>query len=162
MKWQICRNCGLLHKPDNVCLLTKQQKDPSADFCSSYRQNLTTCEICRNATLEPQYVPDADQWHTLCANCADRLTSCAFCSFGKDCKFENDPDPMPKIVVQQTRTPMGIAQTQVKNPARVDKFCKNCRCWSTDLNLCAKSNGYCDRIDHIYQTPTWFQEIKKK
>lgn len=154
---QFCQSCGLLNKNENTCRLYNKKVSPSTDFCSRYTKDVVHCELCNNITMKPTYVPDGDNWHSFCTKCADTLSSCNFCKDGRLCEFESNPDPMPKVVVQQQRTPMGIMQSQVRNPAREEKFCYTCRCWSTDLKACGKQFGYCERINHIYEQPSWLK-----
>lgn len=151
--YRVCRRCILLEKSNDTCKILKQKVDPSADTCPRYAEHVYTCELCNSQTLEPQYIfEQPDTWHVLCGNCAEQLSSCHFCQGRQHCEFETNPDPMPKQVMRQVRTQMGIAQATVKNPDRIEKFCKTCRCYAEEE--CRKESGYCGNLDFIWKGKT--------
>lgn len=150
-----CSSCGLFNPRVSACALTNRKVNPTEDFCSSHQGEVIRCERCNSITLNATWAPDGNDWHVLCSECAAALSSCKFCRFGSECAFETDPDPLPRFITQTQRTPMGITQTQIRNPEREQKFCSTCRCGSPDG--CNKNNS-CSHLDSIYETPSWLKE----
>lgn len=157
----LCRTCGLFNTTESICRLTSKKVDPDESFCSRHRQTVYHCETCNNITLNPTWTQDGDTWRCYCSKCAEELNTCRFCRLGLICAFETDPDPLPKIITQQQRSPFGIQQTQTRNPAREEKFCMTCRCWSTDLQVCGKQLNYCCHLDHIFEEKKEEKEEEK-
>lgn len=156
---KFCKTCRLADLKQNICKLYGLKIDPQKDFCSKHKAEIGKCEICEGLTLKTFLVPDGTEWHELCVNCVNKINTCNFCRSGSVCAFETDPDPLPKQITQTQRSPMGVIQTQVRNPEREQKFCSTCRCWSVDLSKCNKSNdSSCSRMDFIYETPAWLED----
>ena len=75
-----------------------------------------------------------DDEKVICPNCHHSRSVCGSCIHSTTCLFETDPDPMPKVVVQQMRNGNTVIQQQVRNPAREEKFCKNCKCYNEEFH----------------------------
>lgn len=150
-----CQSCGLRNEKENVCRLYNRKVNPTIDFCSRHTQTIYHCELCNNITLKPTFIPDGNTWHCYCSKCSEQINGCNFCRLGPTCAFETDPDPLPKLITQQTRTPFGIQQTQIKNPCRIEKFCNSCSCWNAEEKVCYKQFGFCNNINHIFKEPDW-------
>lgn len=146
-----CQVCTLFNKNKNLCLLNNRVVNPATDYCSKLTREAIHCELCNNITLKPIFTSDGEQWHSFCSKCIESLSSCNFCHNANICEFETNPDSMPKVVIQQQRNPMGYMQTQIRNPAREEKFCHNCRCWSTEYQSCNRQFNYCGNIDHKFK-----------
>lgn len=152
-----CQSCKLFNSNGAVCRLTGRKVDPMTDFCSSRQGEIVQCELCRNITLKPTWTFGAGEWHGLCTECATkRLNTCFLCRNAPRCAFEQDPNPLPKFVIQQQRTPMGIMQAQVKNPARIEALCHRCPCWDEEKS-CMREYEYCNNLSHKWPNPD--QEI---
>lgn len=150
MKFEFCKTCGFRSNSKDTCLLTGRQVNPSTDYCSRHAKTVYHCELCNNITLKPIFTPEGENWHCYCSKCAETISGCRFCRLGSTCAFETDPDPLPKTITQQSRTPFGIQQTQTKNPARIEKFCSSCPCYNAEEKICYKQFGFCNHIDHIF------------
>ena len=139
-----CNTCGLHDPSQNICLLYKHQVDPNEDFCSKHKQ-VHRCERCNTITLTPIIEMEGDIVHLLCVQCASERSTCSFCSHNNGCSFENDPSPLPKVVMQTMQQGSMYMQTQVRNPERIRETCqKNCECFDTE-NGCLRQNNYCNK-----------------
>lgn len=138
-----CNSCGL-RTPNNFCALTNMSIDPNNDYCSKYKSTLFFCDVCGAGILDPIVEIKEDKTvRVFCAQCANQLTSCRFCKNSQDCKFENDPSPIPKIIPQTFRQGNSIIETQIKNPERIRQFCENkCPCYTPE-NGCLRQFNYC-------------------
>ena len=137
-----CNTCGLRDPSQNICLLHKHQVDPNEDFCSKHRQ-VYRCEHCGSITLSPIIEVDNDTIHLWCMNCSQERNTCSFCVHNNICSFENDPSPLPKVVMKTMNQGNMYVQTQVRNPERIRETCqKNCECFDAE-NGCLRQNNYC-------------------
>ena len=109
------------------------------------------CELCGKATLNPLeilpvYSEDLETRTNICVQCYNESRTCAGCTQGNICPFEQDNSGIQKIIMKQVRSGNSIFQTTVKNPSLVEKTCKtNCKCWDSNLNACMKEfYGYCN------------------
>lgn len=56
---------------------------------------------------------------------------CHTCAKIRNCDFETNPSPLPKVIQSTTQTPQGMIISQtVKNPERIKLTCHNCSCWT--------------------------------
>lgn len=107
------------------------------------------CERCGMAIPAREVVLSAcgEFFIPFCKNCVSLFGSCAMCENGENCGFLNDPDPMPKAVMQRrvVNTPRGqmTLQEQVLNPERKKKFCASeiCACANDEID-CYKTNEF--------------------
>ena len=109
------------------------------------------CESCGNATsqhleLLPIFSEDLETRKLICIQCYNKSRTCAGCTQGEICPFQQDNSGIQKIVMKQVRNGNSIFQTTVKNPSLVEKTCKtNCKCWDPNLNACMKEEyGFCN------------------
>ena len=138
-----CSTCRLATLSQHKCQLTGLPITAD-DYCSRHTtEPLGTCYSCHRALLPEGtiLVKGNDVYLTFCQECASKLSSCAFCFKAEACEFETNPDPMPKVTIQQMRQGNMVMQTQVKNPERIKKFCPSCRCWNTEEEVCFKEYG---------------------
>ena len=150
-----CNTCALLEKNNNICPVLRMEVNPNEDFCSKHIKNAHVCEACGRIDLTPVLVPEGeDIFHTLCRNCFPALNTCSFCLNSRDCLFETDPSPLPKIIQQQIQNGPMITVTTVKNPSRIEITCKNgCPCYDPE-NDCMRQFNYCERMDHVWKSTT--------
>ena len=142
-----CKTCGYLHPQQPICQLRGGQVDANADFCSKHQEiyEVETCAICGrpiyniNLLLDVQEDGSVRYIHLACGKA---LNTCATCANLQVCEFDTNPDPTPKVVMQTVRQGNMVMQTQVRNPSRVEKFCKECSCFSPDFG-CFKENNCC-------------------
>ena len=105
---------------------------------------LYICENCGNKTLEVII----DSGHIHCPNCHVTLSTCAGCIHGQHCQFEENPSPIPKVIMKTVRQGNAIMQTQVKNPERIAICCEGCHCYQE--NECMRQFQICSTYQFIY------------
>lgn len=135
-----CKTCRLAALAQNRCQLTGLPITAD-DFCSRHTiEALDICHSCHRPLLPKGaiLVKGNDSYLTFCQECTSKLSSCAFCLKAEVCEFETNPDPMPKVTVQQMRQGNMVMQTQIRNPERVKKFCHSCHCWNAKEEMCFK------------------------
>lgn len=135
-----CGNCALL-SAFGVCPYFKVTFDPATAGCPKWEAQLETCEICGNPTTiaTSAILLEDEQNHILCAKCSKELGYCSTCAQSLTCDFETNPSPLPKVVMQTTRSGNMVTQQQIMNPERIKITCHNCTCWN-------KEEEYCYRI----------------
>lgn len=139
-----CQTCGLLDPSQQFCRRHGMQVDPATDFCSKHQGAVEYCEVCGKTILTATIdVSIEGELHFLCANCAQERNTCRFCSHNILCSFENDPSPLPKMVLKTINQDNMVMQAQVMNPDRIRETCqKNCKCFDVE-NGCLRQNNYC-------------------
>ena len=139
-----CSTCHLAALSQNRCQLTGLPISAD-DFCSRHTtEALGVCYSCHRPLLPEgtTLVKGDDSYLIFCQECASKLSSCAFCRKAQTCEFETNPDPMPKIIIQQAQKNNNVVmQFQVKNPERIKKFCYFCCCWNAEEEVCFKECG---------------------
>ena len=141
-----CKNCLYFQPQNQNCSLGFGKVDPQYDYCPrmiSQDDNLGNCDICGQPVFITNGAIDAETNNIFHIHCAKMLYTCQTCSLANVCEFETNPDPMPKVVMQTIRQGNMVMQTQIRNPSRIEKFCKNCECFSQGFG-CFKENGCCD------------------
>ena len=106
--------------------------------CHRSLQNLTTdgvIAISRNGKKAK----------ALCLSCLASYNTCAKCKNNITCAFQSYSGPEPKIINQTIRQGNMVMQTQVPNPAIVEKTCGKCLCSYEDLG-CMRQQGYCGNL----------------
>lgn len=151
-----CNTCALLDKNNNTCPVLRMEVNPNEDYCSKHVKNVLICEACGRIDLTPVFVPEElpeeTTYHTLCRNCLPALNTCVFCLNGRDCLFETDPSPLPKVIQQKVQNGPMITVTTVKNPSRIEITCKKgCPCYDPE-NDCMKQFNYCERMNHVWKS----------
>jgi hypothetical protein len=153
-----CDTCQIRDPRQNVCQLTGQKIDPTKDFCSKHRKTLDRCDVCGKGVLESYLVQDAEEWRLLCGECRAKLNTCAFCRKANKCEFETNPVNLPKMVQKQIRQGPQVMITTIKNPDRIRETCQIlCDCFDSEIG-CLRDFNYCDKIDHIYNSPNPVKE----
>ena len=137
-----CNTCGYCDAARKACALYGRMIDVNADYCSKHVKldNLEFCAICGNPIVGGVYDVDSDNYLHL--ECARKLGTCATCVKSQICEFDTNPDPTPKAIMQTMRQGNMTIQQQVRNPDRIEKFCKDCACFCAE-NGCLKQNGCC-------------------
>ena len=145
---KICKNCLYLHPQQPICTLGLGEVDPATDYCPKFLtrdSEIGYCAICHQPVYTTNGVIDpleGDNYRILHRECAKALNTCQTCANSHICEFDTNPDPMPKIVMQTVRQGNMTMQTQVRNPSRVEKFCKECFCFDPNFG-CFKENNCC-------------------
>ena len=153
-----CGTCRILDPMQHVCQLNGRQVNPEEDFCSKHKSTLEYCELCGKPTIQPFFTQEAEKWHVFCDNCIHKVNSCAFCTLGNQCDFETNPSSLPKIVQKQIRQGPQVMITTIKNPDRIRETCQIlCDCFDAKIG-CLRDFNYCDKLDHIYNSPNPVKE----
>ena len=149
-----CNTCGLRDPMRHVCRLTGIKISPDIDFCSRHilSNDLPTCEICGNG--HPNPIIDITDGKTLvvCPQCFNMLDTCQVCSHSRNCSFETDPSPIPKVVEKVIRQGYMTTVSQVLNPERIEITCKKgCPCYS-EKNGCGRQTEFrkCDNYEQMF------------
>lgn len=142
LEYKNCRNCSIADLHRNICRLSNLPIDPDNDYCSHGAKTLPTCSICRSPFISGTglIIMENDIPHEICGRCAAAKNTCAVCTNGNVCEFNNNPDPMPKMVRRQIQQGNMVMSTEIMNPERIAKFCTTCKCYSEEYG-CAKQNG---------------------
>ena len=144
---KFCGSCALrtdnINSPTgHICSISNLIVDASKDFCSKHKNELPTCDVCGQATLDLLQIIKTKEgdFIAMCGECSKQLGHCRTCIHGNKCSFETDPSSLPKIVNKEITQGNARFVTQIKNPDRVRQTCqKNCPCFSSD-NLCLKQS----------------------
>jgi len=147
-----CKTCGLRDLSQPLCRLFKHQINPEQDFCSRHTKSLMRCEICGTEILVPYIdISTEGEYHVLCNTCASERSTCRYCKKNTECAFENDPSPLPKVVMKTMQQGNSYIQTQVINPDRIRETCeKKCSCFDAK-NGCLRQNNWCDKQDFSWE-----------
>lgn len=93
-----------------------------------------------------------------CAECVKLFGTCHTCANGKRCGFNDDPAPIPKIIMQRSRqeTELGYVEQirQTINPQRAKAFCVEAECVChkecEDKKIrCMRQFGVCEKYEEI-------------
>ena len=91
-----------------------------------------------------------------CKECASLFGTCLTCVHSCKCEFDDNPAPIPKIVIHKERqqTAQGFIEQiqQVPNPQRIKTFCleEKCICCDhADKPHCMRQFGTCDKYEEI-------------
>lgn len=131
-----CQTCALRA----YCKLAETGQE--TDGCGYWTDELITCDFCGQPILKPilfykEYI--------LCQHCFHKLDTCNNCQNSSQCAFMEDRT-LPKQIKETSRQGNMVMQTMVKNPALIEKTCKQgCACW--DGEDCYRDYiDYCDNI----------------
>ena len=152
MNIKYCNTCRLSNKNKQVCLLTGLPVNLNTDYCSKHVDEPTLCDICGVPMVTPGFIEEDPEgnWHTHCERCQQLYNTCQLCPKFQKCEFMTNPDPMPKVVMKTVRQGNMVMQTQVKNDARVQKFCPSCECWDENHGCMKEFNSGCINQDKIF------------
>lgn len=94
---------------------------------------MNICKLCGKQVEGAQLCYSVDLEEVFCNNCIYLLGGCYSCGNVVSCAFEQDPSPLPKIVVQTVQQGNMTMQTQIRNPEREAITCKTkCPCWNEE------------------------------
>lgn len=143
-----CAKCAYWNPQSQICVLFNAHR-ADTDYCSCFNTSPAVCATCGSYIIKHSFYTESPKGLIeVCASCAQALSTCAGCKYNT-CEFEQNPDPMPKMVMQQVRQGNAIMQASVKNPERIKKFCIDCKCWDTEECACNKEFNTCGRYDCI-------------
>ena len=100
--------------------------------CPLYMSSYDTCAFCGQPILDGG-VYDTVTNELFCKKCGHQLGTCATCLTARECRFETDPSPVPKVVQQTVRRGNMTSSFPVKNPSRIEITCQNgCPCFDAE------------------------------
>jgi hypothetical protein len=124
---KICKTCAL----KDICKIVDVIGEEGT--CQQHtRTSPPLCVICDNPALTPTWTGTK----AICNKCLDALGTCYTCELANECKFQTDPNQIEKYLVKVVQN----RQVRVKNPTRIEMFCKSCNCYNTELNGCNKQD----------------------
>lgn len=141
-----CEKCTIWDSQQKICLRFRAPMDAS-DFCSKFASSpLAQCQCCGQYILPGSQVLlcEDEVLITLCPNCASHTSECGTCLIARQCRFRTDPVNIPHTIQKQIRQGSMVAVTEIKNPERIEKTCKEgCTCWSEENGCLRESIGSC-------------------
>lgn len=137
-----CYSCGFWNSSTGACRIFNYP----LKFCSLHEENPEKCSICGSLMLKDQRIVDLDTGEIICRNCSKILSTCKNCTNSIVCAFDQDPDPMPKIVTKTVQQGNMTMQMQITNEERVKKFCLTCDCYLEDFGCQKTLCQGCEKI----------------
>ena len=146
-----CGGCALFKHFKGVCPYLKAQVNPQQSACANYSNRVEVCAVCGHPTVAPILdLTVGGQPHWICDDCQKASSACSTCKYGQQCAFETDPSPIPKTIQKRFQQGNMITVTQIMNPERIEKTCKNgCTCFDPEYG-CFKQNGCCGKHKIVY------------
>ena len=129
-----CGQCALRSQDGDHCGLTGMTINPEEDFCSRGVESPHKCEICGHFIIGSSFLEQQNGvWHEFCGKCQQKMGTCHLCDHARNCKFEQDPSPIPKMVQKQIRQGNMVSITMVPNPDRIAALCAGCPCYDKEV-----------------------------
>jgi hypothetical protein len=135
-----CETCGFRSPNGKTCLIFQTEMQ----YCSKHEENPEKCSICGNLMIKNTSIYDSDKEIVICQNCNQMMKTCRFC-LNQYCAFEQDPNPMPKVVVQTIQQGNMTMQMQIRNPEREKMFCLTCNCYLEEFGCMRQLNQGCEK-----------------
>lgn len=138
-----CKDCGL--RNDIACLVSNRIiPDLKSAACPWGRRadTIRTCDSCGRAfeTLVIDMSEESPRF--LCEECLNAYGTCRKCIKLNICDFVGDRSS-PDMVMKQLRQGNQVIQMSVKNPDKIEIYCKRCGCWNPEDEYCMKEWGLC-------------------
>lgn len=155
-----CAHCALPQLNGGICPVFRTKPKVNEAGCPMYKETIEYCEICGQPITARMAIDITnDKTHCLCDNCLAQSGTCASCKMRETCEFETNPSTIPKVVQQRVQQGPMTSIIQIKNPTRIDMFCKSCKCFSEEFS-CLKENSCCGKWESCYATnDTELQEV---
>lgn len=139
----ICKECGL--RKGTTCLISNRiVPDLNHAACPWGRRENTirTCDYC-GRNFEDLFIDMTNEEPIfICENCFSQFNTCNRCTRVRRCAFTED-QTSPDFIMKQFRQDNQIIQIQVKNPDKIDIYCRKCGCWDNDYRTCMREYGFC-------------------
>lgn len=144
MNIKVCGDCVLMQHNGGICPIFRQTFPHDQQGCPMHASELNPCELCGNHISHGGILETVgDTIHIYCESCQQKMGSCLTCQLNAYCAFLEDPSPIPKTIRKQVRQGNMITVTEVMNPERVEKTCKNgCSCFDSEFG-CFRQNNCC-------------------
>lgn len=145
-----CAHCALPSLNGGICPVFQTKPKDTKDSCPMFKHEIIMCEVCGQPIITRTNIDITENTiHYLCDNCLKQSGTCPTCKMRETCEFETNPSTIPKVVQQRIQQGPMTSIIQVKNPTRIEMFCKNCKCFNEKFG-CLKENGCCGRWEACY------------
>ena len=126
----------------------------AGNACSKFNDNPYTCDLCHRVIVENPIIDIDNETgkvkRILCAECNSKFGTCLTCENTKNCKFEEDPSPIPKMVQKQIRQGNMVSVMNVPNIERIRETCqKGCLCFQQENGCNRQNNQTCINYKEI-------------
>lgn len=142
-----CGDCLLQKRSGGVCPVFQESVSETEDACRKYiGHDSSVCGFCGSLMPGKGEVVIMEDGETIlsCAQCAERIGTCATCAQARYCEFETSNIQIPKQVQKVIRQGNMQMQTVVRNPEREKETCmKGCPCWDKENCICLREAGMC-------------------
>lgn len=140
-----CGNCLLQQQAGGMCPIFQEKINKDDRACRKYiGHDSDKCNLCGSLMPGKAEIIIMEDGSTIlsCANCANRLGTCATCALSRTCDFENKPINIPKQIQKQVRQGNMVMSTVVRNPEREKETCmKGCQCWDAEECVCLRQTA---------------------
>ena len=127
---------------NNICQRLNMATDENCK-CPLYMRSYDTCACCDQPILDGGVFDNVTK-RLFCSKCGQQLGMCVTCKRRNECKFETDPNTVPKMIHQTVRQGNIMSSFPVKNPNRIAITCKTgCECWSEEFG-CLREFSSCE------------------
>ena len=143
---RICGNCLLYKQGDGVCPIFQEKVNKNDSGCRKFVSEINPCDFCGNGIIGLAEIVIMEDGETIlsCAQCAERIGTCATCAQARYCEFETSNIQIPKQVQKVIRQGNMQMQTIVRHPEREKETCmKGCPCWDEENCICLREAGMC-------------------
>lgn len=146
-----CKNCLFL-SDSSFCLRIQGTISfpDEVHNCPFYinKESARICRICGQSILASATY-DSVAFLTFCPTCSAKYGTCELCKNAVTCAFEEDPNPLPKVIMKTFKQGNMVIQQQVQNPERIAETCgKLCHCYSEEFG-CLRQYGNCNKFETI-------------
>ena len=142
-----CGDCLLQKRSGGVCPVFQESVNETDNACRKYiGHDSPVCGFCGSLMPGKGEVVIMEDGDTIlsCAQCAERIGTCATCAQAQFCEFETSNIQIPKQVSRVIRQGNMQMQTVVRNPEREKETCmKGCSCWDEENCICLREAGMC-------------------
>lgn len=145
-----CGDCAFWKHFNGQCPFLQSELPAESVGCAKFLASFSKCDVCGNQTTYTAIdLTNPEEPINICGQCAKMDGTCQLCKYSY-CAFEQDPSPIPKKVQKQIRQGNAVIITEVLNPARIEKFCKDgCICFSEEFG-CLKQFKTCGNWSASY------------
>lgn len=157
-----CTHCVLPVLNGGICPIFRIKPKDEDKCCPMFKFIMENCENCGQPIVTKTIIDitKEGELHYLCEECSAKTGTCFTCKMREECEFETNPSTIPKVVQQRIQQGPMTSIVQVKNPARVEMFCKNCKCFDEEFG-CLKESGCCGNWQARYLNNETKMEVKE-
>ena len=157
-----CAHCALPTLNGGICPIFRTKPKDKDKSCPMFKFTVENCEVCGQPIITKTIIDITEEgnFYYLCEDCSAKTGTCLTCKIREECEFETNPSTIPKVVQQRIQQGPMTSIVQVKNPARVEMFCKSCKCFDEEFG-CLKENGCCGDWQAKYLNNETKMEVKE-